>query len=295
MNLKSDLNAVILAALCTMLAANVFAGPAHAEQPVNWQLGFQSAASPVMEEINRFHNLLLLLITFIVLFVLALLVTVAVRFNSRSNPAPSATTHNTAIEVIWTVAPIFILLAIAVPSFRLLYAEDVAPEAEMTLKLTGNQWYWTVAYPDQQDITYDVVMLEDADRPAGAPRLLAVDNDLVAPVDTTIRVIVTAADVIHAFAMPAMGVKIDAVPGQLNETWFKATREGIFYGQCSELCGSRHAFMPLALRVVGKQAFKEWAEAAKLKYATAPAPSDAGMTQGPMNRAARDVALAGRP
>lgn len=295
MNLKSELNSVMLAALCATLSANVSAGPAHAEQPVNWQLGFQNAASPVMEELTRFHNILLILISVIVLFVLALLVTVALRFNSRTNPTPSATTHNTAIEVIWTVAPIFILLAIAVPSFRLLYTQDVLPDAEMTLKLTGNQWYWTVLYPDQQEITYDVVMLEDADRPPGAPRLLAVDNDLVAPVDTNIRVIVTASDVIHAFAMPAMGIKIDAVPGQLNETWFRATREGIFYGQCSELCGSRHAFMPLALKIVSKQEFKQWAEAAKIKYAASPAPSDTGVAKGRASQDARNAALADRP
>lgn len=249
----------------------IISGSAYAELPVNWQMGFQAAASPIMEDINNFHNLLLALTGGIVLLVFVLLANVVVRFNARANPKAATFTHNTILEVAWTAIPIFILLIIAIPSFRLMYAEDVTPEAGMTLKLTGNQWYWTAEYPDQDGLSYDVVMLEDAERPAGAPRLLAVDNELVVPVDTVVRVIVTASDVIHAFAMPAMGVKIDAVPGRLNETWFKATREGTFYGQCSELCGARHAFMPLALKVVSEQAFAVWIEAAKLKYAAAPA------------------------
>ena len=245
--------------------------PALAELPVNWQMHFQTAASPIMEEINSFHNLLLPVAFLIVLFVTFLLVNIVVRYNARANTKPATFTHHTYLELTWTVVPIFILLVLAVPSMRLLYAADVVPEADMTLKLTGNQWYWTVEYPDQSSITYDVVMLEDSDRPADAPRLLAVDNELVVPIDTVIRVIVTASDVIHAFAMPAMGVKIDAVPGRLNETWFKATREGTFYGQCSELCGSRHAFMPLALKVVSRPAFESWIEEAKIKYASRPA------------------------
>lgn len=253
----------------------MISGSAYAEMPVNWQMGFQAAASPIMEDINNFHNLLLALTGGIVLLVFVLLANVVVRFNARANPKAATFTHNTILEVAWTAIPIFILLIIAIPSFRLMYAEDVVPEAGMTLKLTGNQWYWTAEYPDVTangaPVSYDMVMLEEAERPAGAPRLLAVDNELVVPVDTVVRVIVTASDVIHAFAMPAMGVKIDAVPGRLNETWFKATREGTFYGQCSELCGARHAFMPLALKVVSEQAFAVWIEAAKLKYAAAPA------------------------
>lgn len=263
-----------------LMVAMAFFGPAGAaiaETAHNWQMGFQPAASPVMEQITSFHNILVILITAITLFVMALLLYIMLRFNARANPVPSTTTHNTALEVIWTVVPIIILIVMAVPSFRLLYQADVVPEAEMTLKLTGNQWYWNVEYPDHGPITYDITMLEESDRPADAPRLLAVDNDIVVPVGTTIRVQTTSVDVIHALAMPVMGIKIDAIPGHLNETWFKATREGTFYGQCSEICGSRHAFMPTAFKVVSKEAFAAWIEEAKVKYAADPAPHPVGM------------------
>jgi cytochrome c oxidase subunit 2 len=264
-------------ALMVAMAFFGSAGAALAETAHEWQIGFQPAASPVMEQITSFHNILVILITAITLFVMGLLLYIMVRFNARANPVPSTTTHNTTLEVIWTVVPIIILVVMAVPSFRLLYQADVVPEAEMTLKLTGNQWYWNVEYPDHGPITYDITMLEESDRPADAPRLLAVDNDIVVPVGTTIRVQTTSVDVIHAFAMPVMGIKIDAVPGHLNETWFKATREGTFYGQCSEICGSRHAFMPTALKVVSKEAFAAWIEEAKVKYASDPAPQPVGV------------------
>lgn len=264
-------------ALGAALAVFLSTGSALAETAYNWQMGFQPAASPVMENITSFHHILLILITGITLFVLSLLLYVMLRFNSRANPVPSTNTHNTPLEIIWTVVPIIILVVMAIPSFRLLYLEDVVPESEMTLKLTGNQWFWNVEYPDHDSLTYDITMLEDADRPADAPRLLAVDNEIVVPVDTTIRVQTTAADVIHAFAIPVMGVKIDAIPGQLNETWFKATREGTFYGQCSELCGSRHAFMPTALKVVSKEAFAAWLEEAKVKHASSPVQQPVGL------------------
>lgn len=273
----SKCHSFFVEAMAAAMMLFISASAAMAETAFNWQLGFQPAASQVMEQINGFHNMLVILITAIALFVLCLLLYIMVRFNSRANPTPSTTTHNTALEVVWTVIPIVILVVMAVPSFRLLYAADVVPESEMTLKLTGNQWYWNVEYPDHGPITYDITMLEDADRPADAPRLLAVDNDIVVPVDTVIRVQTTSVDVIHAFAMPVMGVKIDAVPGHLNETWFKATREGTFYGQCSELCGSRHAFMPTALKVVSKEAFAAWIEEAKVKYASAPPQQPVGL------------------
>ena len=264
-------------AMLAMFTVFVSAGSAMAETAVEWQMGFQPAASPVMEQIISFHNILLVLITAITLFVLGLLLYIMVRFNARANPVPSTTTHNTALEIIWTTVPIIILVVMAIPSFRLLYTADVVPESEMTLKLTGNQWYWNVEYPDHDALTYDITMLEDVDRPVDAPRLLAVDNEIVVPVDTTIRVQTTASDVIHAFAMPVLGVKIDATPGQLNETWFKATREGTFYGQCSELCGSRHAFMPTALKVVSKEAFAAWLEEAKVKHASSPVQQPVGL------------------
>ncbi|MEM9206176.1 MAG: cytochrome c oxidase subunit II [Pseudomonadota bacterium] len=237
-------------------------GDAFAAQPYPWQLGFQDAASPVMERINDFHNFMLIIITAITLFVLALLVIVVVRFNQNKNPNPSKTSHNTAIEVAWTVVPILILLIIAVPSFRLLYYEQTIPPADVTVKAIGYQWFWGYEYPDQGIDEYSSIMLEDDELGPEDPRLLAVDNEVIVPVGKNVRVIVTAGDVIHNWAMPAFGVKKDAVPGRLNETWFRADREGVYYGMCSELCGVRHAFMPIAVRVVSEEQFAAWAETA---------------------------------
>jgi cytochrome c oxidase subunit 2 len=238
-------------------------------RPSDWQLGFQQSATPVMDNIITFHDFLLWIITGITLFVLILLVWVMVRFNARSNPTPSRTTHNTMIEVLWTVVPIIILLVIAVPSFKLLFLQLNVPPADVTVKATGKQWYWTYSYPDGK-FEFDSLMLQDADRKKiqpEPPRLLAVDNDMVVPVNKVIRVLTTGADVIHAFAVPSFGIKIDAIPGRINETWFKATREGIYYGQCSELCGKDHAFMPIAVRVVSEQAYTAWLEEAQKKFA----------------------------
>jgi cytochrome c oxidase subunit II len=250
----------------TVLAS---AGAALADfgQPSPWQFGFQEAATPVMENITWFHDFLLYIITGIAIFVLVLLITVMVRFNARANPAPSRTTHNTLIEVAWTLIPIFILLVIAIPSFKLLFLQLNLPAADLTVKATGNQWYWTYSYPDNGAFQFDSLMLKDNQRKAGQPRLLAVDNEMVVPVNKTVRVIVTGSDVIHSFAVPSFGIKIDAIPGRINETWFKATREGMYYGQCSELCGKDHAFMPIAVHVVSEQAFTAWVEDAKKKYA----------------------------
>ena len=213
----------------------------------------------------RFHDWLLVIITVITLFVLALLVTVVVRFNARANPVPSRTTHNTLIEVAWTLIPVLILVGIAVPSFRLLFEELDIPKADLTVKATGKQWYWSYAYPDNGKFEFDSLLAQDKQ-----PRLLGVDNELVVPVNKVVRVQVTGADVIHSFAVPAFGIKIDAIPGRLNETWFKATKTGMFYGQCSELCGRDHAFMPIAVRVVSDQDFAAWVESAKKKFATLP-------------------------
>jgi len=208
------------------------------------------------------------LITIISIFVLALLFYVAVRFNAKANPEPSKTTHNTFIEVVWTVVPVLILVAIAIPSIRHLYHQRVIPTADLTIKVIGNQWYWSYEYPDHGDLSFDSLLLEGDDlkerqkiEPT-AQRLLAVDNDVVVPAGATVRVIVTASDVIHNFAVPSFGTKMDGIPGRLNETWFKVDREGIYYGQCSELCGARHAFMPIAVRVVSKEKFEAWAKAA---------------------------------
>src|SRR5215468_9791556 len=235
--------------------------------PTPWQTGLQDAGSPVMENIIWFHNLLLIVITVIAGFVLALLIWVMVRFNQRTHPTPSRTTHRTSLEVAWTVIPIGILVFIAVPSFRLLFLEQNVPPAEVTVKATGKQWYWTYGYPDQGKFEFDSLMVQDKDLKQDQPRLLSVDNDMVVPVDKVVRVQVTGSDVIHSFAVPSFGIKIDAVPGRLNETWFKATREGRYYGQCSELCGKNHAFMPIAVHVVSEQAYATWLADAKKKFA----------------------------
>ena len=236
-------------------------------QPSPWEYKLQESASPVMDYVTWFHNLLVWIVTAITLFVLALLIIVVVKFNAKSNPVPSKTTHHTLIEVAWTIIPVLILVGIAVPSFRLLFLQLDLPKADLTVKATGKQWYWSYSYPESK-FEFDSLMAQDKQ-----PRLLAVDNEMVVPVNKVVRVQTTAADVIHAFAMPSFGVKMDAIPGRLNETWFKATKEGMFYGQCSELCGKDHAFMPIAIRVVSDQEFAAWTEAAKKKYATAPANS----------------------
>jgi cytochrome c oxidase subunit II len=252
-------------------AALVTAGrTAFAElgQPAPWEYKLQEAATQVMEDITWFHNWLLITITIITLFVLALLAIVAVKFNAKANPVPSRTTHNTLIEVAWTLIPVLILVAIAIPSFKLLFLELDIPKADLTIKATGKQWYWSYAYPDNGKFEFDSLMAQDK-----APRLLGVDNEMVVPVNKVVRIETTGADVIHSFAVPAFGIKIDAIPGRLNETWFKATKLGMFYGQCSELCGKDHAFMPIAVRVVSDQEFAAWVETAKKKFATNPANS----------------------
>ena len=236
-------------------------------QPSPWQVGLQQSASPVMDNIIWFHDFLLYIITGIVGFVLVLLVVVMVRFNARTNPIPSRTTHHTLIEIAWTLIPIVILMFIAVPSFKLLFFQLNVPPANLTVKATGKQWYWSYSYPDNGQFEFDSLMLKEGERKEGQPRLLAVDNEMVVPVNKTVRVITTGSDVIHSFAVPSFGIKIDAVPGRINETWFTATREGVYYGQCSELCGKDHAFMPIAVRAVSEQAFSAWVEEAKKKYA----------------------------
>jgi cytochrome c oxidase subunit 2 len=255
-------------------AALATGGAAHAElgQPAPWEYKLQEAASPVMEQITKFHDGLLIVISLITLFVLGLLVAVVVKFNATANPVPSRTTHNTLIEVAWTLIPVMILVGIAIPSFKLLFEELDIPKADLTIKATGKQWYWSYAYPDHGKFEFDSLMAQDKQ-----PRLLGVDNEMVVPINKVIRVQTTGADVIHSFAVPAFGIKIDAIPGRLNETWFTATKLGMFYGQCSELCGKDHAFMPIAVRVVNDQEFAAWVETAKKKYASNPANSFASV------------------
>jgi cytochrome c oxidase subunit 2 len=264
--------------LAALIACLGLGGAASAAAPTPWQMGFQPAATPIMRDITELHDLLLVISTVIVVFVLALLLYVVWRFSEKRNPTPSRASHNTVIEVLWTVVPVLILVFIAVPSFALLYHADVIPKADMTIKATGHQWYWEYEYPDHGGFTFDSNIVEDADLKPGQKRLLEVDNHIVVPVDKTVRVIVTAAPdgVLHAWAMPAFGVKIDAVPGRLNEIWFRAEREGTYYGQCSELCGVRHGFMPIRVDVVSEGAFRAWLIKARREFADAPTP---GTTQ----------------
>jgi len=245
-------------------------GTASAElgQPAPWEYKLQESATQVMDDITWFHNWLLIVITIITLFVLVLLTIVVLKFNAKANPIPSRTTHNTLIEVAWTLIPVLILVAIAIPSFKLLFLQLDIPKADLTIKATGKQWYWSYAYPDNGKFEFDSLLAQDKQ-----PRLLGVDNEMVVPINKVVRIQTTGADVIHSFTVPAFGIKIDAIPGRLNETWFKATKLGMFYGQCSELCGKDHAFMPIAVRVVNDQEFAAWVEGAKKKFATGPANS----------------------
>ncbi len=266
-SVKRNVTMIIAALLATISSA-----VAYAAQPQPWQLSFQEPATDIMREIIWFERYTLWFIVPITLFVLGLLVYVMVKFNAKRNPVPSRTSHNTMIEVVWTVAPVVILLFIAVPSFQLLERQFTPPgEAEITIKATGYQWYWGYEYQldDDQEVAFDAIMLKEDERSASGkedvaayPRLLAVDNEVVVPVDTTVRLLVTAGDVLHNWAMPAFGIKTDAVPGRLNETWFHADKEGLYYGQCSELCGKDHAFMPIAVRVVSKEEYSSWETAA---------------------------------
>ncbi len=268
-------------AVATLATVPAIAGTG---MPSPWQMNLQGAATPVAEFIHWFHDWLNIIITIVTLFVLALLIYVVFRFNEKANPVPSKTTHNALLEVCWTVIPVLILVVIAIPSFRLLKLQLEVPQADMTLKVTGKQWYWSYEYAqDGGNFGFDSLMLDEKARAeaiagkkiaeAEAPRLLAVDNEAVVPVGKTVRVQVTGADVIHKFTVPSFGIKIDAIPGRLNETWFKAEREGIYYGQCSFICGQNHAYMPIAFRVVSQERYAAWLAEAKQKFANA---EDAG-------------------
>lgn len=256
----------VLAALAAFIAFTAAASATVIGIPTDGDLGFQPSASPIMDQIYSFHTLLLGIIFGISLFVLALLVWAMVRYSHKRHPEPKKFSHNFTVEVIWTVVPILILVIIAVPSFRLLYDQDVIPEADFTIKTTGNQWNWTYEYPDHGGFEFVSSMVEDADlagHPFTANRNLTTDVPVVVPVNAVVRMQVTASDVIHSWTIPSFGIKMDGIPGRLNETWFQATREGIFYGQCSEICGIRHAFMPIEVHVVPQEIFDTWVEAAQ--------------------------------
>ncbi len=250
--------------LCALLPLSLaHAGEDHIAKP--WQLGFVDPATSIMEQLDRGHDYLLIIITGICLLVLMLLLYICLRFNRRRNPVPSKTAHNTRLEIIWTVIPILILVVIAIPSLRLHYFMQRVVDPEMTVKVVGYQWYWRYEYPDQGGFGFDSYMKKDNELAPGEHRLLAVDNRMVVPVNTKVRLLITGADVIHAFAVPGFGVKKDAVPGRLNESWFEAERTGTFYGQCSELCGVGHGFMPIVIDVVEKDQFTAWARAQRQK------------------------------
>ncbi len=242
----------------------------YSSEPKNWQLGFQESVTSIMNDVVFMHDYILMpIITAISVFVLFLLFYVCIKFRESKNPNPSKTTHNTFIEIVWTLIPCLILIVIAIPSFKLLYKQDIIPKADVTVKAIGYQWYWGYEYPDQ-NIYFESLMIEDKDLKPGQPRLLATDTEVVVPVNKIVKVLITSNDVLHAWAIPAFGVKRDAVPGRINETWFKADKEGVYYGQCSELCGIKHAFMPITVRVVSEEKYLEWIELAKKKYAKYP-------------------------
>ena len=267
--------AALVGAVLGLQAGMAWAGTG---QPSDWQMNLQTPVTELARDMYNFHTALNWIIGLITLFVLALMIIIIVKFGEKKNPVPSKTTHSTVLEVAWTVVPILILLGIAIPSFRLLRAQLVLPPADVVVKVTGKQWFWSYEYPKDQagGFGFDSTMLSDEDinkavkagrKVEETPRLLAVDNEVVVPVNKIVHLHVTAADVIHNFALPSFGVKIDAIPGRLNQTWFKAEREGLYFGQCTRLCGSNHAFMPIAIRVVSEQAYASWLEDAKKKFA----------------------------
>jgi len=259
---KSAIGAAVLALL------GVAATAAYA-LPVPWQMGFQPSASPVMDQIESFHKELLYIITAVCIFVAALIGYVIVKFRASVNPVPSKVHHNTILEVAWTLIPVIILVVIAIPSFKLLYYEAEIPTPDVHIRAIGKQWFWTYEYPGADaGFTYDSLGLSDADAKAkGEPRLLGVDNIVEVPINKVVEIETTGADVIHSWAIPQFGVKMDAVPGRLNHTWFKATEMGTFYGECSELCGARHAYMPIEVKVVSDADYSTWLAASKKKFA----------------------------
>ncbi len=247
------------------LIISIICSNAHAYSPHNWQMNLQEAASPVMEQVSAFHQFLLYIIFGIVLFVFCLLAYVCVRFSKKNNPVPSTTTHNILIEIIWTVVPVIILAIIVVPSIKILYFMEQKFDPDMTIKVVGHQWYWEYEYPDE-DFSFDSYIIKDQDLKPGQLRLLEVDNRVIVPVGANVKVLITSYDVIHSWAVPALGIKTDAVPGRVNETWFRIDKPGVYYGQCSEICGIGHGFMPIAVEAVSKTDYEKWL----LKYKTPP-------------------------
>jgi cytochrome c oxidase subunit II len=283
------LSAIVGLGLATSVPTPVLAQPIVGV-PHDWQMGFPPSYTPLMDRVESLHDLLLVIITLISLFVLGLLLYVMWRFHESRNPAPNVITHNTVLEIAWTIIPILILVVIAIPSFRLLYYGDKAQDAAFTIKVTGHQWYWQYEYPDQGNLSIDSRILAEADRAKlkpNEPRLLAVDEDMVIPANTTVRIIGTAADSMHGWTVWGFGIKKTVIPGRLNEGWINVPKEGIYFGQCSQICGNGHAYMPIAVRVVAKADFDKWVDskkkAAGLVPSSAPATGFAATTA-PANR-----------
>lgn len=258
---------VRLAALAAFFAG-LFSAPVYASEPINWRLGLQEAATPTMERIDSFHDFLNIIITVITLFVTALLVYTMWRFSEKRNPTPSKTTHHTGLEIAWTVIPVFILIIIAIPSFKLLYFADRTEEPDMTLKIVGHQWYWSYEYPDHGNFTFDANMVPDDEIQPGQKRLMETDYRVVLPVGKKVQLLMTSDDVIHNWGMPSFGIKLDTVPGRLNETWIQIKKPGVYYGFCSELCGVNHAYMPIAVEAVSEADFKKWVKKAQKEFAS---------------------------
>lgn len=254
---------LLLQSILCFVAQSCLAGQG---QPTNWQKGFQEPASPVMHQISEVHDKVMILVFCIGALVIGLVLYSVWRFHESRNPTPAKFSHNTPLEIIWTTIPILILIVIAIPTFKLIYYMDKVPQADMTVKVVGHQWYWSYEYPDHGDFGFDSYMIPDEQLQPGQPRLLAVDNPVVVPVHKNIRIIATSEDVIHSWAVPSFGVKKDTVPGRLNETWFRAEKEGMFYGQCSELCGPQHGFMPIAVKVVSQESFDRWVKEGQEKW-----------------------------
>ena len=282
-----------LGVLSTVAGISLASGAARAQEivgiPHPWQMSFPPSYTTVMDKVESLHNLLLVIITLISLFVLALLIYVVFRFHVSRNPTPSTITHNTVLEIAWTIVPILILVVIAIPSFRLLYYSDKAPDAAMTVKVTGHQWYWQYEYPDQGNFSIDSRILAEADRikeKPQIPRLLAVDNEMVIPVNTTIRIISTGADVMHGWTVPGFGIKKTVIPGRLNEGWINVEHEGYYFGECSQICGEDHTYMPIAVRVVSKAEFDKWVEQQKKAAGLIPTKAPTGLASAtvPANR-----------
>jgi cytochrome c oxidase subunit II len=257
--------AAIAALALAIMALGIDA--AFASEPAPWQLGMQEPGSPLKRDLEQLHNVLLVIITVITIFVMVLLAYTMIRFRAKANPVPSRNAHNTLLEVAWTLIPVLILVGVFIPSFKLLKYIDRTHEAEMTLKVTGHQWYWSYEYPDKGEIKFDSYMIQTADLKPGQKRLLEVDNRIVLPVDTNVRILIAGSDVIHSFFVPSLALQVYSMPGRLNEMWVRIDKPGVYYGQCNQICGVNHAYMPIAIEAVSKQDFEKWTVEAKKKFA----------------------------